>query len=56
MLYIIPNFVTKHNHEVPSLNKKMSGYQTLAYYYVSWTIAVHEMLPELQLPFDKDLR
>lgn len=44
----------KKNYEVPSLNKQMSGYQTLAYYYVSWAIAIPDMLPQLQLPFDKE--
>jgi hypothetical protein len=51
MTGIDPN---KKNYEVPSLNKKMSGYQTLAYYYVSWAIAIPEMLQQLQLPFDKE--
>jgi tetratricopeptide (TPR) repeat protein len=51
MTGINPN---KKNYEVPSLNKKMSGYQTLAYYYVSWAIAIPEMLSQLQLPFDKE--
>ena len=46
--------VKKNNYEIPSLNKKMSGYQTLAYYYVSWAIAIPEMLTQLQLPFDKE--
>jgi len=46
--------VKKNNYEVPSLNKTMSGYQTLAYYYVSWAIAIPEMLAQLQLPFDKE--
>lgn len=44
----------KKNYEVPSLDKTMSGYQTLAYYYVSWAIAIPEMLSQLQLPFDKE--
>jgi hypothetical protein len=44
----------KSNYEVQSLNKTMSGYQTLAYYYVRWAIAIPEMLPQLQLPFDKE--
>jgi len=46
--------VKKDNYEVPSLAKKMSGYQTLAYYYVSWAIAIPDMLSQLQLPFDKE--
>lgn len=35
-------------------NKKFSGYNFLAYYYVSWAIAVPEMLTELQMPFEKE--
>ena len=35
-------------------NKKFSGYHLLAYYYVSWAIAIPEMLNQLQMPFDKE--
>jgi len=35
-------------------NKKFSGYNLLAYYYVSWAIAVPEVLKELQMPFEKE--
>lgn len=35
-------------------NKKFSGYNLLAYYYVSWAIAVPELLMELQMPFEKE--
>ncbi|SMD44851.1 Tetratricopeptide repeat-containing protein [Aquiflexum balticum DSM 16537] len=31
-----------------------SGYRLLAYYYVSWAVAIPEMLKELQMPFDKE--
>lgn len=34
-------------------NKEFSGYKLLAYYYVSWAIAIPEMLEQLQLPFTK---
>lgn len=34
--------------------KDFSGYHLLAYYYVSWAIAVPEMLDELQLPYDDE--
>lgn len=34
--------------------KSFSGYKLLAYYYVSWAIAIPEMLKELQMPFDKE--
>lgn len=35
-------------------NTTFSGYKLLAYYYVSWAIAMPEMLKELQLPFEKE--
>jgi len=34
--------------------KKISGYQVLAYYYVSWALAIPEMLNELQMGFEKE--
>lgn len=36
-----------------SQNKSFTGYQSLAYYYVSWATAISEMLAQLQMPFDK---
>ncbi len=45
----------KQGYTVPSIEGKVfSGYHLLAYYYVSWALAVPEMLSELQLPFDKE--
>lgn len=35
-------------------NKKITGYSLLAHYYVSWAIAVPELLSELQMPFEKE--
>lgn len=35
-------------------NTSFSGYKLLAYYYVSWAIAIPEMLKELQMPFEKE--
>lgn len=35
-------------------NKTFTGYQILAYYYVSWALAIPEMLGQLQLPFEKE--
>jgi Tfp pilus assembly protein PilF len=32
--------------------KTFSGYHILAYYYVSWALAIPEMLGKLQLPYD----
>lgn len=37
-------------------NKDFSGYHLLAYYYVSWAIAVPEMLKELRLPYDDEYK
>ncbi|MBN1185443.1 MAG: hypothetical protein JXB49_24370 [Bacteroidales bacterium] len=37
-------------------DKKFSGYQILAYYYVSWSLAMPEMLPQLQLPYDNEYK
>jgi hypothetical protein len=45
----------KANYEIVSMpGKVFSGYRILAYYYVSWSLATPEMLPQLQLPFDKE--
>jgi hypothetical protein len=35
-------------------NKEFSGFQLLAYYYVSWKLSVPEMLKQLGLPYDKE--
>lgn len=45
----------KDGYHIPSIKgSSFSGYKTLAYYYVSWAIAIPEMLPQLQMPFDKE--
>lgn len=45
------------NYKLSSIpNKDFSGYQILAYYYVSWSIAIPEMLSQLQLPFDEEYK
>ncbi|TYA57357.1 tetratricopeptide repeat protein [Formosa maritima] len=45
----------KDGYSIPSIkNTKFSGYKALAYYYVSWAIALPEMLSQLQMPFDKE--
>jgi hypothetical protein len=42
-------------YSIPSIkNKSFTGYQALAYYYVSWATAIPEMLAQLQMPFDKE--
>ncbi|CAN5624889.1 hypothetical protein BH23BAC1_BH23BAC1_39620 [soil metagenome] len=45
----------KDGYSIQSINNKsFTGYQALAYYYVSWAIAIPEMLTQLQMPFDKE--
>ena len=45
----------KDGYSIPSIkNKKLTGYQALSYYYVSWALAIPEMLAQLQMPFDKE--
>jgi hypothetical protein len=42
-------------YSIPSIkNKTFTGYQALAYYYVSWATAIPEMLAQLQMPFEKE--
>jgi Tfp pilus assembly protein PilF len=36
--------------------KTFSGYHILAYYYVSWALAIPEMLAELGMPFDAEFK
>lgn len=45
------------NYRINSIpNKIFSGYHILAYYYVSWALALPEVLHELQLPFDEEYK
>ena len=45
----------KDGYSVPLLpGKKMSGYQVLAYYYVSFALALPEMLGAIAMPFDQE--
>lgn len=45
----------KDGYSIPSIkNKSFTGYQALSYYYVSWALAIPEMLAQLQMPFDKE--
>jgi hypothetical protein len=41
-----------HLHHVPG--KTFSGHHLLAYYYVSWKLAIPEMVEQLRLPYDKE--
>lgn len=43
------------NYRISSIKgKTFSGYHILAYYYVSWALAIPEMLSQLQLPYEKE--
>lgn len=45
----------KKGYSIPSIKgSSFSGYKTLSYYYVSWALAMPEMLESLQMPFDKE--
>jgi tetratricopeptide (TPR) repeat protein len=45
------------NYRISSIKGKVfSGYHILAYYYVSWVLALPEMLSELQLPYDDEYK
>ena len=45
----------KDDYRISSISgKTFSGYNILAYYYVSWALAIPEMLSQLQLPYDKE--
>ena len=47
--------VEGNRYRVPSIKgKEFSGYHLLAYYYVSWKLAVPGMLAQLGLPFDDE--
>lgn len=44
---------TKQDYRISTLPGKLfSGYHILAYYYVSWALAVPEMVSQLNLPYD----
>lgn len=47
----------KSNYRVNSIKgKTFSGYHILAYYYVSFALALPEMLKEIKLPFDEEYK
>lgn len=49
-----PNIKNYKLNSIP--NKSFSGYNILAYYYVSWSLAIPEMLSQLQLPYDDEYK
>ena len=47
----------KDDYRISSISgKTFSGYHILAYYYVSWALAIPEMLSQLQLPYDEEYK
>jgi Tfp pilus assembly protein PilF len=47
----------KDDYKISSIKgKTFSGYHILAYYYVSWALAIPEMLSQLQLPYDDEFK
>lgn len=47
----------KDDYRISSIKgKTFSGYHILAYYYVSWALAIPEMLSQLQLPYDDEYK
>ncbi len=47
----------KKDYRINSLPGKLfSGYHILAYYYVSWMLAIPEMVAQLQLPYDDEYK
>lgn len=45
----------KDDYRISSIKgKTFSGYHILAYYYISWALAIPEMLWQLQLPYDDE--
>jgi tetratricopeptide (TPR) repeat protein len=47
----------KEDYRISSIKgKTFSGYHILAYYYVSWALAIPEMLSQLQLPYDDEYK
>lgn len=47
----------KDNYRINSIrDKTFTGYHILAYYYVSWSLAIPEMVSQLQLPYENEYK
>jgi tetratricopeptide (TPR) repeat protein len=47
----------KEGYRISSIpNKEFSGYHILSYYYVSWMLAIPEMVSQLQLPYNEEYK
>ena len=42
----------KDGYKIPSIDKDFGGYEMLAYYYVSWALAMPDKVNQLGLPFE----
>jgi hypothetical protein len=50
-------FRKKNGYKVPQIDgQEFSGYRLLAFYYVSWKLAMPEYLESLHLPFDEEYK
>jgi hypothetical protein len=49
--------VDKDNYTIASMKGKIfSGSHILAYYYVSWSLAIPEMVAQLNLPYEQEFK
>lgn len=47
----------KDDYRISSISgKTFSGYHILAYYYVSWSLAIPEMVSQLNLPYEAEYK
>lgn len=47
----------KQGYQISKIpNKSFSGYHILTYYYVSWALAIPEMVSQIQLPYDNEYK
>ena len=47
----------KDDYRINSIKgKTFSGYHILAYYYVSWMLALPEMVSQLNLPYEEEYK
>jgi hypothetical protein len=47
----------KDNYRINSIkDKTFSGYHILAFYYVSWSLAIPEMVSQLNLPYEAEYK
>ena len=42
----------KEGYRIPSIDRDFGGYEMMAYYYVSWALAIPDKVKMLGMPFD----